>query len=846
MAQNDDLIKGLTSIYKFVFANSPIHRNIIRKKMLQKGSVASKEKFSRILDMLIQSKRLVMTKEMVSINPEIIQIGAILKTRMGCYIIRPDSKKFKINPEMADAYKSGDLVEYVAESSSEGKTSIILGKSKHEKMENATEDKKPKEVDETDVKDEVQSYKTAPLHPKGNLVLGRVVKINQDNLVFIPNKKSFAIRQIPILNPPEDYANFLDKICIMDMVDLDVPLLGGRIVEVKGDAGNPIHEYDAIAENYGAIMSWEGKQIEEEIAKIPTSVDVESLDLISEAEGRISNRGKVVDLRHIPFVAVDPATCKDRDDAIYSTIDANGDIVCYTAVANVTKYVKLSSEIGRRYVDGAFTIYAPNKAYNILPSRLSTGICSLNANEDRLAFVVKTVIDRNTGKVKASNIYDSLIRCSNCYSYEQAQGVVDEYDTEENKGIVIEKAYTGENLSPEEQILMNYYAGQIIKKGFEQRRMIRFVSNNEREIVFDDGMQDVVDILPIPHLYYHEVIEAFMVTANETTAKYAKDNNLDNVYRVHESPNPHKVDRASEFFNILGIAFDGDLSAEGTRNLIELIRDTANEDIINKFLIKMQSRAVYSDHLYSDKKSDEQREEWMGQRISHYALQSPHYSHTTSPIRRLPDYITQFNILAHMHGTAPISKERIEAIIEIANSRQLDVDQAEKDFEDISSVMYCEKHIGEKMSGRVTKIRRASPEEGYEDNIVVIVKNDDKGINVEIPLSQIIGRSCMDCEISEQHCAVYDRRGNTILTICKPIDFIIEKADRKAMIVVGRTNKQLISSAEVKAEISRQLHSYPRQVGDGKRVSKGKRRERINSKKEHSYNNDDDSSENIK
>ena len=76
---------------------------------------------------------------------------------------------------------------------------------------------------------------------------------------------------------------------------------------------------------------------------------------------------------------------------------------------------------------------------------------------------------------------------------------------------------------------MNYYAAQLIKYGFDQRRMIRFTSNNEREIVFDSDLKDVVDIKQIPHLYYHEVIEAFMITANEATAKFAKDNKLNNI-----------------------------------------------------------------------------------------------------------------------------------------------------------------------------------------------------------------------------------------------------------------------------------------------------------------------------
>lgn len=820
MAYDFEMLQSIGAIYKYAFENPNTHRNIMRKYLLSKGKISSKEKFSRALEGLIALGRLSVEKENISINPSIVEVGVLQKDDNGFYVVTPNSKKhFKVSKGIAQGYKSGDLLEIVIEHNGKDQQVFVLGKSQREIVQNrATPSKTP-------------SVEVQNMIPTENLLLGRVVKLSYDELVFIPNKKSIPVRQIPILNNREEMVKFQDKLCIMSLMNMDVPLLGGHIVEVKGDAGNPVHEYDAIAESYGAIMSWQGNQIESEIERIPSSVDTTSLPLISEAQASAMQRGHVVDLRHIPFVTVDPATCKDMDDAIYSTFDENGDIVCYTAVANVTKYVDLDTEIGRRYINGGFTIYAPNKAYNILPTKLSTGICSLNPNEDRLAFVVKTVMDKSTGKVKSSNIYDALIQSRQKYSYEQAQETVDLLDQEGAKEYLQYKAAQGEEFTPEEQLLMNYYAGQTIKVGFEQRKMIRFVANKEREIVFDSDLQDVVDISIVPHLYYHEVIEAFMVTANEATAKYARDNNLDNVFRVHDEPNPRKLDRASEFFNILGIDFDGDLSAQGTRALIEIIRNTTNEEVINKFLIKMQSRAIYSDHLYSDKKN-EQPEDWAGERISHYALQSPHYSHTTSPIRRVPDYVTQFNILAHMHGTEPLSARRIEKIVEIANSRQLEVDQAEKDFEDISSVLYCEKHIGETMSGRITKIRTASIEEGYEDDIVVIVKNEERGINVEIPLSQIIGRQAHDCSLSEQHCAVYDGRGNIVLTICKPIDFVIEKADRKTMIVVGRTNREMVKSAETRTG----YHPPHSKVHVNNHVkNKGKRYKRFEEKKRHEH-----------
>lgn len=792
MAFDEEFIKGMSAIYKYVFENKQVHRNVLRKQMLNKGKIASKEKFNKIVEGLVALDKIKVDREQISLSPDLVSVGVMQKSGNDFYVVTPKTNKhYKLSKSVAMGYTVGDVLDVALEYSGKDYFAIPLGKSK-KKIDVAKE--KPKTISQgTDV-------------AKGkNLILGRVVKLSHDELVFIPNKKSISLRHIPILNDKDEMAAFQDKICVMDLTNLDAPLLGGKIVAVKGDAGNPIHEYDAIADCYGAIMSWDDPGLALEIEKIPTAVNTKNLDLISEEDAQYSQIGKVVDLRNLPFSTIDPATCKDMDDAICSTFDENGDIVCYTAVANVTKYVNLDSKIGKNYIAGGFTIYAPNKAYNILPTKLSTGICSLNPGEDRLAFVVKTVIDKETGKAKESKIYDAIIRSRHKYAYEDAQKIVDDFGDDFVKETLQYKALRGIALTDEEQLVMNKYAAQMMWKVFDQRKMIRFISNDEREIVFDQDLDDVVDIKVLPHLFYHDVIEAFMVTANEATAKYAKENGLNNIYRVHAQPNSRKLDRATEFFDVLGIDFDGDLSAEGTRSLIELTKDSSMEEVINKFLIKMQSRAVYSENLYPENSGNAQ-DEIYGDRISHYALQSPHYSHTTSPIRRIPDYLTQYNILANIHCTKPISLETIKSVVEQANKRQLDVDQAEKDFEDISSVIYCEKHIGEKLSGRITKIRYTGADEDYEDEIVAIVKNDEKGISVEIPLSQILGRPATGCSLSQEGCAVYDERGKVVLALCKPVDFIIDKADRRTMTVTGKTNRELLRSAESKSIDYRHYH----------------------------------------
>lgn len=783
MENFEDKSKIISAIYRAIYKNGEggIHRNVLKKQVIANQKVASKSNITPILEGLIALGKLKLDGEMISINSQFQQVGILSEENGKFFIICSNSNRhLPVDKSIAAGYKVGDMLDIVTDYNGKTQTATLLGKSsKVLRKENQKQEK-----NQTNDHSLANSL-------SDDCLLGRVVKKSHDELVFIPNKKSIETRQIKILNNTEELSKFQDKICIMRLESKVNPFFGGTIIEVKGEAGNTIQEYDAIAESYGAIMSWTGDAIENEISQIPTSVDSSKLDLISEKDAKFAQVGKIVDLRNLDFVTVDPATCKDMDDAIYSSIDENGDIVSWTAVANVSKYVDLDSLIGNRYINGGFTIYAPNKAYNILPTELSTGICSLNPGVDRQALVIKTIIDRKTGEAKSSKIYDALIQSRKKYSYEEAQSIVDDKKDEFSRDYLEQKIIFGEKLSLDEQTLMNYYAAETIKAGFLNRKMIRFNSNNERDIKFDEDFNNVIDIKTVPHLLYHEVIEAFMITANEATAKYTKDKKLDSIYRVHDEPNRQKNMKASEFFKTLGITFDSGLSAQSTLDLINTVKGSDYEETVNNFLIKMQTRAVYSDQLYNDKS---QQDDYfnLDNQISHYALQSKHYSHTTSPIRRVVDYVVHYNILADIHAQKPLSKNKVSHIIEIANQRQLDIDQAEKDFDDISSVLYCEKHIGEKFSGLITKFRYSSSDDEYDrDKIIVIVKNKEKGISAEIPLSKIIGNKAFSCSISEQSCMVLDNNGKIVLSLCRPLDFIVEKADRKTMNIIGKTDKIL-------------------------------------------------------
>ena len=790
MSNDFELLKNVGAIYRCAFFNLAMHPNTMRNKLIFQRKISTKNKFYQAFDKIVAEGGIIKSKDVVSINPEVVLKGVFREENGNYYVAMVGGDEvYRISKGVAQSYENGDALHVVLTEIGGQREAIVLGKNYEESFTDYT-DRRAKEK-----KEKAEAV-------GADCVIGRVVKLSHDDLVFIPNDKKLA-RQIPIINAKSEMAGFQDKICVMKLQNPDDVTFGGTIIETRGDAGNPVHEYAAIAEDHDAIMNWEGAQIEEEISKIPTSVDLSTLSLITEEEARKNPQGKTVDLRHLPFTTVDPATCKDMDDAIYSYIDEKGHIVCYTAVANVTKYVNLDSEIGRRYTQSAFTIYAPNRAYNILPTGLSTGICSLNENEDRLAFVVKTVLDQRTGNPIRSEIFDALISSRKKYSYEQAQEIVDERRLEYTYGYLKSKLQAGEQLTLEEQVMMNYHAANVIKRGFRDRNMITFNTKSERTVTFNEDQSDIIDIIPENHLYYHEVIEAFMITANEATAKYCLDHKIDNIYRTHEEPSDKKKERAFELFSVLGIEFDGDLSPMGLKKIVEEVEGRDVEEIVNKFLVRLQSRAMYNIDLGDEDGEDTYYYDNNGkividdEFISHFGLQSKHYSHTTSPIRRSPDYVTHYNILAHIHGSQPLTSKRVYEIASIANQRQTEVDEAERQFEDLNSAIYCEKHIGDQFDGRIVKFKKTTEDQGFVDEILVVVKAEENGVEAIIPLSEIIGgKKAASAYISKYGSHITDALGNPLLTLCQPVSFKIERADRRTREVVGGVDRQNFARSE--------------------------------------------------
>lgn len=781
-------------VFKFILQNQG-GLNTIKEKLLK--IVSSRTKINNAIEELLQSKRIIIKGKNIAINPNIIQEGTFFsQSGRKSIVIDGESKRYELNKnDNYNNFHSGEKVQIAFCVYGNSISPVIIDKVVKDKEKNEN------------------------INVNEELIFGRVMKSDHDNLIFIPNDRRRFKHNIQIINDKKLQSAFQDKICKLRIVseESNNQCAYGFIEEIVGEAGNPVSEYDAIAQSHGAIMSWSDYKLQKEIANAPAEVNLEGYNLIKEGEKQTNKTEKdtIYDLRNLMFTTTDPATCKDMDDAIYSTFDKNGNLVVYTAVANVTKYINLKSEIGKNYIRGAFTTYAPNKAYNILPPQYSTNICSLNPNVDRLALVVKTTIDSKSGKPIKNEIMDSVIQSKEKYSYEVAQDIVDK-----NQNVSLEylkdKIKREEPLTKEEQVIMNFYASKIIDKNFKSREMIQFDTKNEFNVKFNEDLSDIVDITLEKDIPYHKVIENFMITANEATAEYALKNHVPNIFRVHDEPNEDKLIQADEFFNYIGIPFDGDLSPMGIRHIVASVKGTAQEKIVNEFLVRMQSKAQYSispnpkeggfisqraqKRIASEKKRKNTKEfeielESLDKFISHFGLQSEHYSHTTSPIRRLPDYITHYNILAHINGKDLLDESFVNDIANWANIMQDQNDLAEREFNELNSAIYCEHHIGDVMKGRICSFRRPENSNSIED-INVIIENEEKGIKVSIPLSEILSRSgkSKNVCISKYGSAIINKDNQKpVLTLCSEITFKITNANRITREVYGTIdlNKEL-------------------------------------------------------
>ena len=318
-----------------------------------------------------------------------------------------------------------------------------------------------------------------------------------------------------------------------------------------------------------------------------------------------------LDLRDKPIFTIDGADTKDIDDAISVERTESG-YALGVHIADVSHYVKPGSALDNDAFVRGTSIYFADTVIPMLPKELSNGICSLNPKEDRLAFSCLMTLD-NDGKLLSYKFSKSVIRSRVKGVYSEVNRIIEAGDYPD-----AELAEKYEGLLDE--ILL---ASELAQKLCENRRKrgAPDIESPEPKLVLDENGK-CTDVQKRVSGKAEEMIEDFMLMANTSAAKTAKEKNIPFVYRVHESPSPEKAARFTEILDKLGIAHPDTekLKAAHISKILNEVKDSDIYPIINSIALRSMAKAKYSHEP-----------------LGHYGLVLDDYAHFTSPIRRYPD-----------------------------------------------------------------------------------------------------------------------------------------------------------------------------------------------------------------
>ena len=365
----------------------------------------------------------------------------------------------------------------------------------------------------------------------------------------------------------------------------------GRIIEVLGASDAPGVDMLSIIRKYRLPAEFPEK-ILAAAERFPTSVPA------SDTEGR-------EDLREMMIFTIDPDDARDFDDAICveRTPENGNGWLLGVHIADVSHYVTPGTDLDREAWERGNSTYLPDRVLPMLPERLSNGLCSLRPDEDRLTFTVWMRFDPS-GKQLSASFSRSVIRSKKRLTYQEAFAVLE-----------------GNAHSPvERELLEAWDLAALLRKNRFALGSLDLDFPEVKVRVDRDGR--AIAIEKVEHDRSHQLIEEFMLAANETVAREIKDRTIPSIYRIHEKPDPEKLAEYREILAVAGYK-TGDLTVKGeVQKLLANLSGQPDEPVLKVGLLRSLKRATYDVRA-----------------LGHYGLAKVNYTHFTSPIRRYADLV---------------------------------------------------------------------------------------------------------------------------------------------------------------------------------------------------------------
>lgn len=444
----------------------------------------------------------------------------------------------------------------------------------------------------------------------------------------------------------------------------------GKIVEIIGYIDQAGVDMLSLVKEYDLPYEFP-KQVLDEAKSINQEID----------EKDIVNRK---DLRDEEIFTIDGEDAKDLDDAVNVKKLENGNYVLGVHIADVSHYVKEGSFLDREAIVRGTSVYMLDRVIPMLPVELSNGICSLNAGKNRFAISCIMEINPN-GQVVSSDIFKSVIKVTERMSYTNVQKILDNSDR------VVVKYYSKyiEHFKLMEEL------AHILKKRREKAGSLDLNIPETKVILNERGI--AVDITKYELTFANEIIEQFMLTANETVAEKFFWLEAPFIYRVHEAPDMDKVSELNKFLFNLGYRI---------KCKKEEVHPTAFAEVLNEIKGKPEERVVSNLVLRTLKVA-----RYESENKGHFGIASKYYCHFTSPIRRYPDLFIHRIISKYIKQGYNLSDEEIEKYsmqaskyADESSEREKIAQKVERESVDIKMAEYMEGHIGEEYDGVISSI----------------------------------------------------------------------------------------------------------------------------------------------
>lgn len=391
------------------------------------------------------------------------------------------------------------------------------------------------------------------------------------------------------------------------------------------------------------------------------------------------------DLRNEVIFTIDGADAKDLDDAVGVKTLKNGNFELTVAIADVTHYVKEGTALDNDALERSTSVYLTDRVIPMLPKVLSNGICSLNPQVDRLAITCRMEFDYS-GQVVNHEIFPAVIKTAQRMTYDDVTAILEGDES-------VELDYS-EYISHFE--LMNKMA-VVLKRKRHLRGSIEFDVKEAKIKVDDTGFP--IDIIYRERGISEEIIEEFMLLANETVAQHFENLGLPFIYRVHEQPNEEKLARLYKMTRLFGYTIKGgkdDVSPKALQKMLEVVAGKKEASMINKMMLRSMEKARYAPN-----------------NLGHFGLAATFYTHFTSPIRRYPDLIVHRMIRTFLFENNKENSSLITHFNEImpnvsehTSKKERGAIDCERDVADMKKAEYMTQFVGEKFDGVVSSITK--------------------------------------------------------------------------------------------------------------------------------------------